>query len=116
MRIINLLLIIFSLFLLESCNSEKSIKKTWIKLKESRTEKEEIKAIKNLSSQIMKIEGYFSFYGITKTNDTLNITNQKHDSIKLNHINIKINWREHEFYGRNWKPINRENIYLFFRE
>tara|TARA_R110000868_G_scaffold411745_1_gene708514 strand:- start:7054 stop:7404 length:351 start_codon:yes stop_codon:yes gene_type:complete len=116
MKPIKFLFFIFFIFNFISCNSKKQLEKKWINLKKSDTEQDEIKRIAELSEKIMNIGGSFRIYGITDNNDSLKIGTDRFDTVKLNHINISVYWKDNEFYGKNWKPINQENVYVFFRE
>lgn len=116
MRLKNTLLIVFFSLSLLSCSSKKQLESKWDKLTSANSEQTEIKRIEELSDFISEINGHFKMNGITQGKDTLNLLTQKKDSVKIDHINLIIYWKENVFHAKNWKPINQDNIYLFFRE
>ncbi|WP_417786557.1 hypothetical protein [Tenacibaculum sp.] len=116
MRITNILLITFFSLSLLSCNSKKQLENKWDKLTNADSEQVEIKRIEELSDFISEIDGHFKMNGITLSKDTLNLLTQTKGSVKIDHINLIIYWGENSFHAKNWKPINQDNIYLFFRE
>ncbi|XRE44939.1 hypothetical protein ACIVBQ_003143 [Tenacibaculum discolor] len=116
MRLKNTLLIVFFSLSLLSCNSKKQLESKWVKLTNANSEQVEIKRIEELSDFISEINGHFKMNGITQSKDTLNLLTQTKDSVKIDHINLIIYWGENSFHAKNWKPINQNNIYLFFRE
>ncbi|WP_437824658.1 hypothetical protein [Tenacibaculum mesophilum] len=116
MKITNILLITFFSLNLLNCNSKKQLEYKWDKLTNADSEQVEIKRIEQLSDFISEIDGHFKMNGITQSKDTLNLLTQTKGSIKIDHINLIIYWEENSFHAKNWKPINQDNIYLFFRE
>ncbi|REH48947.1 hypothetical protein C7448_105230 [Tenacibaculum gallaicum] len=116
MRVTNTFLIALISLSLFSCNSKKQLENKWDKLIKADSEQVEIKRIEELSDFISEINGHFKMNGITQSKDALNLLTQTKDSIKINHINLLIYWKENSFHAKNWKPINQNNIYLLFRE
>lgn len=95
----------------------KILQTKWNVLFKSKTNDEELKAVKELNAWISKKNISIKPYAITNKGLKMNLMQNKIEEISnFKDITIEFKWRDKQFIGKSWIPKNKKNIYIFFRE
>lgn len=113
--IIGISLLVILVYLFKSSQQE-IIQKQWNTLVQSKEAESESNAIKILTETVSKQDGYWEVIGLTNINSKVNLLDYGNNLDDILSIEIIFYWQDKKFHGKNWTPINKENIYDFFKD
>ena len=113
--LIGIFLLVFWFYVSKS-SEQTTMQKQWETLLESKAEDAEISAIQQLTATVSEHGGYWEVMGITKNNSKVNIIDYKHALDDLQRIEVIFYWDDKKFHGKNWMPLGKEHVYVFFED
>lgn len=108
-------LIILWLFIIRPA-MEPTIETQWDSLLQSKTTASELRAIRQLCATPRVRNGYRKIIGITKEGSRVNMIEFDGKLADIQSIDIIFYWKDKRFHGKEWHPVNKENVYAFFRD
>lgn len=101
---------------LSRSREQKIIKEQWSLLLKSKESDSEKNAIKLLTETVSKQNGYWEVIGMTENNSKVNMIDYEGKLDGVTRIEIIFYWGSKKFHGKNWTPVNEENIYDLYKD
>ncbi|MCX2764509.1 hypothetical protein [Aquimarina muelleri] len=91
-----------------------TIKNTWEQLVNSKTIDEEVKVIKQLREASKENDFSFTLFILDESGNKIHYNDFDNQKIKSVSVDFYVN--DSEYNGKNWKPLDVNNISLLFLE
>lgn len=95
---------------------EQRIEDLWNALLQSKTVETEINNINALNKLMSSKQGSIQVVGNTIGNTHENMLSFTGGLDDIKSIDVAFYWAKKEFKGIRWKPLKKENLYVFFQE
>ena len=114
--IIVILILLAGIVYVIKSKQQPAISQLWNTLITNKNPQQEPQHIKAISKWLVQHKGYLTIEGKTTENTTVNLVNYQGDITQISDINLQFFWDNQQFEGKNWIPLDKQNVYEFLRD